>query len=184
MIRVDPDKKAIGMYFRKDAPIVTKLIESLDEKTLYDLNDKKTLLKYTSEVFDEVLDERFFKLVKVPRDTTIITDINYICQIDSDLMVAIDHTYDESVHATYQEHRLHKVKVILDPIIAILQSDQQLCRSLQDGLINAEVVIERYNDVEGIHETSTHKINCEIFVFETYSHEYIQTKLVIQHCKI
>lgn len=205
MIKVEPDKKTIGQFFRKESSIVTKLIESQTEEKLMELYDKKMQLKYKSDTFDEILDERFYKLIKVPKDMINLSDKNLVCQIDLDLMIAIDHTYDEEIHTLYQEKRLHsaiqnirknmglrpwhKVTVILDVKYATVE----MKKSLQKNLSNAVVTIGDFSSngldvffLDITHETEHELVYCEQFTLESYSdgaQKNLQGKLAIQCLK-
>jgi isoleucyl-tRNA synthetase len=186
-IKVNPNRKMLGQFFRGESSKIIKLLESLSETSLMGLYDGIIQIKYNSDMFDEIIDQRFYTLIKVPVSRAELTfgrqdteSNNVLCQIDNDLMVSIDHTYDESIHNDYQYKRLHSavqksrkemklhtwdaVTVILDNRYAT----EHMRITLQDNLSNAEVLIAviESEPLNGVHETEHHKMHSQIFDIE------------------
>lgn len=199
-IGVNVDRKAVGQAFRKDAVAVTKLIESQSVEELLDLYDEKTQLVFKSASGNElVIDKKYYKLTKIPRNT--ITNEDISCQIDADLMVSIDHTYDEEIHNLYQCKRLHmmiqdmrkqmglrpwnNVNVILDEVYAT----SQMKLTLQANLTNATVFIALFTDDSiynthiGVLEIDRQKVCVNEFVLESFDvlTSNITGRLVLNH---
>lgn len=197
-VKMDPDRKAVGIFFRKEASHVMKVLESQNGDTLLDVYNGKTELKYTSSSFDEILDQRFYKLIKIPHSTI----ENTLCLIDNDIMVSIDCTYDEDIHNNYQNRSLyaavqkcrkhmklrprHKVTVILDDRYAtdIMKS------TLQNSLNNTNVIIgdfcddSMYSTLNGIHEDDSHLVYGQKFELETLTNtSTITGRIVVHHFK-
>lgn len=187
-----PDRKSIGQFFRKEAASVSKFLEMQSSNTLSDIYNKKITLVYKSSVYDEILDSKFFKLIKVPNALDTNVNKNLTSQIDDDLMVCIDHTYDDDIHQAYQYKRLHSLiqsmrkDMILRPwntVNVILDSNyatQHMRTSLQDSLSNAIVTIadynvnnadDIYNNLDGMHENDKHKAYGKQFTLESINND-------------
>jgi len=185
-IKITPDRKMIGKFFRNEASNVVKFLESQSTDTLSDLYNQKTHLEYKTDTLDETIDSRFYSLTKIPLNT-FSSEHNTLSMIDNDLMVSIDHTYDEQIHNAYQYKRIHtavqksrkemglrpwhNITVILDDSYANSQTKQHL----QNSLTNAVVIIADFtNDVVygslvGVDETDVRKIHGQEFKFESFS---------------
>jgi isoleucyl-tRNA synthetase len=150
-ISVEIDRSSIGKFFRKDANNVIKTITSQSEEFLMRLYNGEVRLEYKSDTYNEILDDRFYKLQRVPGSIN-TGDSNNLTKIDRDLMVTVDCTYDESIHNRYQVKRLHsmiqnirkqmalrpwnKIIVVLDKLYA----DTTMINSLSESLTNAEIL--------------------------------------------
>lgn len=183
-IKVEPDRKAIGSFFRKEAQNVIKLIESQTEEFMSKVYDGTETFTYKSDQYDEVMDQRFYKLSRTPKET--VNKDNFLCKIDKDLMVGIDQTYDAQIHDAYQMKRLHsavqnarkamslrpwnKITVILDVEYAtdIVKND------LYESLTNADVVLAEFSDdntygtLSGLQETDDHLVHGEEFCWDLF----------------
>lgn len=181
-VKIEPDRKTIGSFFRKEAHLVLKLIESQTEEFLCKVYDGEETFRYESSQFNEMMDQRFYALTRVPKMQ--VSRQNYLCRIDKDLMVGIDHQYDESIHYQYQLKRLHimvqnarkmmkvrpwnKVTVILDILYATNTLKNELC----DSLTNADVVIgdfsedDTYRNLQGLQDSAVHLLYGEEFCWE------------------
>lgn len=149
-INVEIDRSSIGKFFRKDANDVIKIITSQSDDFLTKLDNGEVHFKYKSNTYDEILDERFYKLQRVP-GSILDRNSNEITKIDRDLMVTIDCTYNKLIHDRYQVKRLHsaiqnirkqmalrpwnKIMVVLDGLYA----DASMINSLSESLTNAEI---------------------------------------------
>jgi len=171
-LKVETDKKTIGQIFKKEAQHVLDLIRNQTDDFLQKIYEKKETLYYKSDNYNEILDQRFYKLTRVPSgycadpsvDCVYPTDhsdgkTNIICKIDNDLMVSIDHTYDVNIHYEYQLKRLHsaiqtcrkemkvrpwnKITVILDTSY----SNENIKNTLYNTLTNVEIILEDFNSV-------------------------------------
>ena len=183
-IKIEPDKKAIGMFFRTEANKVINLIESQTNVFMTKVYDGIESFKYVSETYNELMDSRFYRLIKTPKQT--IERENFLCKIDNDLMVGIDHTYDILIHTSYQIKRLHTmiqnarksmnlrpwnhITILLDNIYA----DDKIKNTLEDSLSNADVIIaELSSDIsyqldQGLTKTEHQTIYWEKFVWERF----------------
>ena len=183
-IKVEPDKKAIGLFFRIEANKVITLIESQDNNFMTKVYDGVASFKYVSNTYNEIMDSRFYRLIKTPKQT--IVRENFLCKIDNDLMVGIDHTYDMTIHTSYQIKRLHTmiqnarksmnlrpwnhITVLLDNIYA----DDTIKNTLQDSLSNADIIIgdlssdSQYQTDQGLTKTIQQIIYWEKFVWEPF----------------
>ena len=155
-ITIELDRKAIGSFFRKDVQNVITLIESQSEEFIKMVYEGKETFTYKTALYDEVMDQRFYKLVKTPKTT--INSNNMLCKIDKDLMIGIDQTYDEEIHNAYQIKRLHsavqnarktmclrpwnRVVVVLD----IKYASIDIKNGLHKSLTNADVKINNFDD--------------------------------------
>lgn len=194
-IMVEPDRKAIGQTFRKDAQVVLKLIEDQTESFMMKVYDGSETFRYTVNGYNEVLDQRFYKLSRVPKHTINQTDVR--CAIDNDLMVSVDLTYNEKIHIMYQNKRLYsavqsmrknlglrpwnRVSVILDSVyvdhIDKLYGHGFIVNTLSASLTNSDVSVFDFSgdakDVDGteygISETETSKMCCDHFEWEPFS---------------
>lgn len=157
-IKIMPDKKMIGQFFKKEAGSVTKYIESQNEASLNDIFLGKAKLHYKTQNYDEIIDDKYYKLIRTPKGSVDNIDNNTSCKIDNDLMISINHTYDRDIHNAYQDKRLHskvqemrkkmnlrpwdKVSVILDSKYAT----PQMKLTLQNSLTNAIVIIADFTN--------------------------------------
>jgi isoleucyl-tRNA synthetase len=205
-IRVDPDRKVIGQMFKKDSANVIKLLTSQTEEFMMKVYNKTEMLKYCENGFDVILDEKYYNIIKKPKEK--IQGNTIMSLIDNDLMVSIDYTYDEVIHNIYQNKRMfiaiqnirknmgirpwNKVKIILDTkLMEVLNKwsgENYLIESLDKSLSNAEIMIadfsddEFYSSLNGLRETEIHKIYGENFEWElfntkiNYNNSNIKTK--------
>ena len=200
-IRVEPDRKAIGSFFRKEAQHVIKLIETQTEEFMGKVYDGTETFSYKSDQYDEVMDQRFYRLSRTPKST--IDKDNFLCKIDKDLMVGIDHTYDLQIHTAYQMKRLHsavqnarkamslrpwnKITVILDDVYAT----ETVKNDLHDSLTNAVVITADFNDnqspvPQGLQESDIHLIYYDDFCWETFDNQNhpIKGRIALHYWKV
>lgn len=184
-IKLTPNRKTIGQFFKGESSKVVNLLELQTAVALGNMYDGNFQLMYKFNMVDEVIDQRFYTLTKIPLNTTTTANANVSFHIDNDLMVSIDHEYNENIHNDYQYKRLHsavqksrkemklrpwnKITVILDDIYAT----EQMKLVLQDTLTNAVIISANisddtlYSSLNGIHETEDHKIHGQAFTIET-----------------
>jgi hypothetical protein len=200
VIKLELDKKSIGQTYKKDAQSVTALIESKsnDQEFLARLYEQKETIKFNGND----IDSKLYKLIRVPK--TINNNISNIkSAIDRDIMVSIDHTYDDTIHYIYQIKRLHssvqnirknmllrpwnKITVILDEKYC---SNDKIKNDLQESLTNATVMIGNYeNDTDYknndmMKDTDNSRICAESFIWETFDNKSITGRLVVHYSKI
>ena len=101
-IVVEPrfNNKELGKTFRKGANSVKEFIESLDQSTLYAMysgtnKNMYPVLEIDGQTVKFDYPSEYFELVAVPDRS--LGESSYV-SIDSDLMVRIDPTYDESIN--------------------------------------------------------------------------------------
>ncbi len=207
IIRVDVDRKALGQVFRKEANLIIKMLESHDQEFIIEVSKGLKQFHYKSETYDIDIDQQYYKLTSMPK--SIIPNINNLnskSEIDNDLMITIDHTYDEEINSAYQLKRLHSeiqnirklmnlqpwhnINVILDCIYA----DENIKNKLSNLMKNSNIILTNYsldeettNDklfFDGIQETNEWLVYGKIFEWENFTDgELIQGKLVIYYAK-
>lgn len=205
-VKVEPDRKAIGSFFRKEAQSVIKLIETQTEEFMCKVYDGTDTFTYKSDQYDEVMDHRFYKLIRTPK-TTIERD-NFLCRIDKDLMVGIDQTYDSQIHNAYQMKRLHSAiqnarKVMglrpwntITVILDLEYATDSIKNDLYDSLTNADVVLADFSDdqtygvLSGLQESEVHLIHGEEFCWESFDTESadnvtksLKGRIIVHYCK-
>lgn len=155
LFKVIPDKKNIGIDFRKDAKKIIELIENQNQQTLMNIYNNIDQLKTENNI---ILSDKYFKISCVPKKEIDTDNIQSI--IDDDLMVSINSTYNDMIHYIYQINCLHssiqnirkemklhpwdKIKIYLDEQYAT----DKIKESLHQMLSNAEISIVKYDIIK------------------------------------
>jgi isoleucyl-tRNA synthetase len=150
-IVVEINNKNIGKKFRKEMKDVIKMIDSLDDDYLHDVYKNKKTIRYVSNNFNELLDNQYYKLVCIPKNT------NNTSMIMDDLMVSCNLEYNEEIHYIYQLKELRssiqskrkemnlrpwdKIRVSLDKAIF----NDKIKDDLQKSLTNVQVVLDTFD---------------------------------------
>jgi isoleucyl-tRNA synthetase len=204
--KIEPDRRAIGQFFRKEAGQVVKYLESQTTEYLAKVHSGTEQLTYKFGDTVEVLDQRFYKLYKIPRtDTKTDGESDQMSMIDNDLMVQIDYTYDEQIHKQCQTKRLYSAVQMArkkmglhpwNPITIILDSkysDETVRTNLLENLNNATVLVNNYdkdnNDysdllsLEGLGEQNNNIVWGDKFIWMSFTGDQYSGKLLIMSPK-
>lgn len=175
IIKVKPNRKTIGQTFRREAKEVVNLITNQSPEYMLSVYEGRQQFEYNSKI----LTNEFYELSRVPKET--IETKNIMCMIESDLMVSVNHTYNEKVHNIYQVKQLRSAiqnirkKMSLRPwnsITVILDnkySSPETITELYNELKNVDIINGDNDDsiLTGLTENNIHQI---------YNEEYEWTK--------
>ena len=204
--RIDVDRKALGQVFRKEANQIIDMIQGCDQEYINDISGGMRELHYKSENYDIDIDHQFYKITSVPKlvtDHTISSNIK--TEIDNDLMISIDHTYDQVIHCEYQLKRLHseiqnirklmnlqpwdEIQILLDSKYADEMIKSELIKRINNSTIHImdhgkNLTSEDSLTIDGIGETDDWLVYGKTFEWENYHDSLsIQGKLIIYHAK-
>jgi hypothetical protein len=192
-IKLEPDKKAIGQAFRKEANNVIKMLEfyQSDQSYLMRIFDETDTFRYKSDNYDAVIDKQYFKLSKVPGDKNTDSS-NTLSHCMDELMITIDCTYDYEIHHLYQTKRIHsmiqKMRKEMDlrpwnSITVFLDeqySDSDTISKLTETLKNATLIVTNLSNnplfmnlVDLMYETDEYKMYIDTFNPEEYNESFM-----------
>ncbi len=197
-IRIEPDRKALGQKFRKEANDVIKLLESYtdNQSLLKQVYEGTERICYKSDNYDLELDQQFYKFLIASGNQNNKLDNNTLSHITDELMVAINQTYDFEIHHLYQTKRIHSVIQKIrkemnlrpwDTITIYLDeqyTDHEIKNYLTKSLNNSSIIVSKLSDIQtfnnlddDMYETEECMMYIDTFEPEEYLVAYENSKI-------